>query len=48
MDFEFNITLKFNQHIEAENKEEAEEALRESFYDEYGVGLAKTDIEFIY
>jgi len=48
MNFEFNVKLKFNQHIEAENKEEAEEELKETFLDDFGIDLDDKDIEFIY
>ena len=48
MNFEFNVTVKCKQNIEAENKAEAIEALKESFEDDYSLSLTDDEIEFVF
>ena len=43
-----NITLKFSGNgIEADNKEQYIEFLKEQFYEEYGISLDDDEIEII-
>ena len=46
--FYSNITLKFSGNgIEADNKEQYIEFLKEQFYEEYGISLDDDEIEIV-
>lgn len=47
MNYEFDITLKFNQHIEAKTEDEAVEQLKETFKDEYNIVPTDKEIKLI-
>lgn len=43
----YNITLKFTQIVPASNKKEAWEILENTFFDEFGIELDKTEVELV-
>jgi len=47
-EYQSNITLKFSgNYMEADNKEQYIELLKEQFYEEYGILLDNDEIEII-
>ena len=46
-EYELEIVLKFTQIIRATSKEEAKERVEATFYEEYAIDLAETEIKSI-